>query len=101
MSPERLRRGATSHGLQHRCLNFKETASFHEGADFANNPDSRFGQGSRLLVRQKVKVTLTITRLYVLEAMPLLGQRTKRFSEKFQRMYLQCWLARLGQKTGS
>src|SRR2546427_12913535 len=56
--------------LQHRSLHFHKTAIFQKTANLTNNQET-FGENrARLIVRDQIKVTLAISRLNVLQAMP-------------------------------
>ncbi len=54
-----------------------------------------------LFVRQQVEITLPITRLHILQAMPLLRQRPQRFAEHAQGGDLQRRFAGLGDETSA
>ena len=56
--------------LQHRSLHFHKTAILQKTANLTNNHET-FGENrARLIVCDQIKVTLAITRLDVLQAMP-------------------------------
>src|SRR5947208_2525548 len=87
--------------LQHRSLHFRKTTILKKPADLTNNHET-FGENrARLIVRDQIEVTLTITRLDTLQAVPFFRQRPERLRQQLQLVHLQRWLARFSCETGS
>ena len=63
---EWLSRSAARDGLQNWRLHFLKTAVFEESTDFAHHGDAFGKVFTRLLVRNKIEITLAIARLDIL-----------------------------------
>src|SRR5439155_3766621 len=61
--------------LQHRRLHFHKTAILKKTTNLANNDKALGENRARLIVRDQIKITLSITRLDVLQAVPFFRQR--------------------------
>src|SRR5205814_6687280 len=86
--------------LQHRGLYFHKTTILKETADLANNHKTLGKNRARLIVRDQIEVTLAITRLDVLQAVPFFRQWPQRFRQQLQLVHLQRRLARFSRETG-
>src|SRR5438270_840065 len=101
MRAERLRRRASRNRLQHWGFNLDKAAFFKKAPCLAHDKDA-FGKDiPRLVVRDQVKISLTIARLHVLESMPFFGERTERFRQNFKAMHFQRRLTRFRRETCS
>src|SRR5437773_1328670 len=91
---ERARDGAARDGLHHRRLDLEEAARVEERADPLDEPRAQQEDLADLGVDDQVDVALPVARLDVLEAVPLLGQRTQRLGQERERLHGQRELAR-------
>ena len=78
---ERLGRGATGDGLQHRRFHFEEVALVEEFADVADHLRTHTEGVAGFLVDDQVDVALAITLLGVGQAVVLVRQRTQRLGQ--------------------
>src|SRR5688572_29072318 len=101
MGPERFRRCAARHRLQHRLLHLQEISRFHKSPDLAHNRDTRLEDSARSLVRDQIQIALAIARFDVLKPMPFCRERPERFPEQLEFMNFESWLTGLGDETGS
>ena len=80
MSDERVRHSSGGDGNQNRRLNLDEAAPIHEAAYRAYDSRAQGCDAARVLVGDKVEVSLPVSYLDIDEAVPLLRQRTQRLA---------------------
>jgi len=74
---EGARRGAAGDRLHHRRLHLDIAATRQEITEISDDPCPRVERSPRRRVHEQVEVALAVSRLDVLQAMPLLGERPK------------------------
>ncbi|MCY1443103.1 hypothetical protein D9M71_595020 [compost metagenome] len=96
---ERLGRGTTGDGLQHRGFHFEETAVVEEVADVGDHLGAHAEGLAHLLVDDQVDVALAVAGLGIGQAVELVRQRTQRFGQQagFLHVDVQVTLAGTGQ----
>src|SRR5205807_6108194 len=92
---------AASHRLQNRRLHFRKTAILQKPANFAHQRDPFLKCFQRLLVRNKIDITLSMTRFDILQAVPFFRWRPERLGQHFEFVRFQRRFASLRQKTSA
>ncbi|MNF73573.1 hypothetical protein D3C84_555780 [compost metagenome] len=96
---ERLGRGTTGDGLQHRGFHFEETAVVEEVADVGDHLGAHAEGLAHLLVDDQVDVALAVAGLGIGQAVELVRQRTQRLGQQagFLHVDVQVSFAGTGQ----
>src|SRR5439155_8413257 len=89
----------SSDRLQNWRLDFDEGAFLQKAPRFADNCDSFFEHSAGMLVRKKIEITLAISRLNILQALPLFRQWPQRFGQDLKFVHPSRAFAGLSQKT--
>ena len=84
MGDERTRRRAARDHLHHRGFHFHKVAAHHELANAGHDLRTNSEGVTRLLVGDEIKVTLTVARFLIGQAVELVRQRTQCFGQQAQ-----------------
>ncbi len=95
---ERLGRGATGNGLQHRGFHFEETALVEEAADVRDHLRTHAEGLAHILVDDQVDVALAVALLGVGQAVELVRQRTQRLGQQASVLHVDVQITLAGAR---
>ena len=93
--------GATGDRLQDRRLHLPKPALLKKAPGLANNRDAFCKDFPRTLVGEKIKITLAIARLNVLQSVPFLRERPQGLGQQLKRPHFQRRLTGFREKARS